>query len=107
RSARMLGHHGPGSEGNLASDFENKDDAVTPPEGNAPQESPKPEGKPESPRGKAKTEKVTAEKAAAESKAAAEPKPAVEAIPPAEAQVVPNGDPPIAPAEMPPAESKK
>ena len=87
----------------MASDFENKDDAVTPPEGQAPQETAKPEGKPESGRGRAKA----ADKAAAEPKAAVEPKPAVEAAPPAEFKPAPNGEPPAAAADTPPSETKE
>jgi transcription termination factor Rho len=94
----MLGHHRPGSEGNLASDLENKDDAVTTaqePE-QAQQETPKPEGKPEGRSRSKSAEKVTADKAAppAESKPAAPP---AEAAPPADSA-------PAAPAETKEAE---
>jgi transcription termination factor Rho len=88
----------------LASDFENKDDAVTPngqdPEA-APQDAPKPESKP---RGRSKS----AENAAPEK--GAEPKPAVaapvEPAPQAESKAPSDGDTP-ATADTPPAEPKK
>jgi len=98
----------------LASDFENKDDAVTPAQtpDPAPQETAKPEGKPEGGRGRAKAaDKASAESkpAAAESKPAvveSKPAPAAEAAPPAEAKA-----PDVAPAaiavEAPPAETKE
>jgi transcription termination factor Rho len=92
----MLGHHWPGSEGNLASDLENKDDAVTTaqePE-QAHQDPPKPEGKHEGRSRSKSAEKVSADKAAppVESKPAA---------PPAEAA------PPVAAVDTPPVESKE
>ena len=98
----------------MASDFENKDDAVTPAQtpDPAPQETAKPEGKPEGGRGRAKAaDKASAESkpAAAESKPAvveSKPAPAAEAAPPAEAKA-----PDVAPAaiavEAPPAETKE
>ena len=100
----MLGYHRPGSEGNLASDFENKDDAVTRPDAPA-QEATKPEGKPEGGRGRAKAtdkDKIAADKdkAAAESQPVAESKPEAESALPAEGA-------PVAIAEEPPVESKK
>src|SRR5690242_323367 len=85
----MLGRHWPGSEGNLASDLENKDDAVTTatPDANT-QEAAKPEGKPESGR---------RAKAAADKDKTPEAKPPVESAPAAA-----NADPP--PAETKEAE---
>jgi len=104
----MLGCHRPGSEGNLASDFENKDDAVTPngqDAGTSPQETPRPEGKPESGRrSKAAADKEKA--AAAEPKAAPEVKTAGESKP--EADPAPPADgAPAAVAEEPASEPKK
>ena len=80
----------------MASDFENKDDAVTP--GQDPQETSKPEGKPEGGRGrgrsadKASAEKASADKAAAE-KSTAEPKPAADPKPATEGKPVTEGKP--------------
>jgi transcription termination factor Rho len=108
----MLGHYRPGSEGNLASDFENKDDAVTPGQDAAAQEAAKPEGKPEGGRGRAKAadkDKMAAadkDKAPAESKPSAESKPFADSKP--EADPAPPADgPPVAVAEEPAAEPKK
>src|SRR6266849_4405731 len=105
----MLGHHRPGSEGNLASDIENQDPAVnTATNGEAVQnvavkpevppakseksdgsraDGNKAEGKPKAD-GRAKAEKTAAEaKPPAEPKPPAELKPVVEANP--DAEVVP------------------
>src|SRR6185437_6432918 len=101
----MLGRNRPGSEGNLASDFENKDDALTPApkEPATGQETAKPEGKPEGGKGRTKA----ADKAAAEPKAAAaEPKPAHESKPPPE-PAPPTEEAPVATAVDPAAEPKK
>ena len=91
----MLGRHRPGSEGNLASDLENKDDAVTTAAQDtgrgSPQETAKPEGKPEGGR-RAKS----AEKAAAADKAAAEPKPPRSQAAAAGSRAPRRGEPPVA-----------
>src|SRR5512144_1163702 len=94
----MLGRHRPGSEGNLASDFENKDDAVNngQTQDAAPQEAAKPEGKPESGR----RAKASADK---EKAPAAESKPAAETAPAAE----PKPASAVATADTPPAETKE
>jgi len=88
----------------LASDFENKDDAVNPTGQDAEtvqQETPKPEGKP---RGRSKSaENPAAEKTAEPKPAAAAP---VESAPPAESKASSDGET-VATAEVPPAESKK
>src|SRR5579872_3674508 len=92
----MLGHHRPGSEGNLASDLENKDDAVTTaqePE-QAQQDPPKPEGKPEG-----RSRSKSADKAAPP----VESKPAAEAAPPASAPVAA----PAVGSDAPPLETKE
>src|SRR6185295_13038004 len=88
-TARMLGHHWPGSEGNLASDFENKVDAVNPSQepDQAPQESNKPEGKP---RGRSKPAETAAPEKAAEPKPAVAPP--VEPAPQPELKPTSNGD---------------
>jgi transcription termination factor Rho len=93
----------------LASDFENKDDAVNngPAPDAAPQEAVKPEGKPESGR-RVKAAAADKEKApAAEAKPTAEAKPAAETAPPAELKPAPNGDPAAAPADAPASETKE
>ncbi|MCU1340041.1 MAG: transcription termination factor Rho, partial [Bryobacterales bacterium] len=77
----------------MASDLENKDDAVTTAAQDAAgplQEAAKPEGKPESGRGRAKA----ADKAAADPKPAAESRPAPESKPPVEAKPVSEPKPP-------------
>ena len=88
----------------MASDFENKDDAVNPTGQDAEtvqQETPKPEGKP---RGRSKSaENPAAEKTAEPKPAAAAP---VESAPPAESKASSDGET-VATAEVPPAESKK
>jgi len=100
----MLGHNRPGSEGNLASDFENKDDAVNPTGQDAEtvqQETPKPEGKP---RGRSKSaENPAAEKAAEPKPAAAAP---VESAPQAESKAASDGET-VANGDAPPTEPKK
>jgi transcription termination factor Rho len=100
----MLGHNRPGSEGNLASDFENKDDAVNPTGQDAEtvqQETPKPEGKP---RGRSKSaENASAEKAAEPKPAAAAP---VESAPPAEPKATSEGET-VANGDAPATEPKK
>jgi transcription termination factor Rho len=103
----MLGCHRPGSEGNLASDLENKDDAVTtatPDADTAVQETAKPEGTPQSGRRTKSADKAADPKPAA---AAAEAKPSVEPAPPAESAAAPNGDPAAAAADVPPGDAKK
>ena len=95
----------------MASDFENKDDAVTPAQDAPAQEAAKPEGKHEGGRGRAKAadkEKMAADKdkAPAESKPPAEPKSVAESKPDADPAPPAEGAP-VAVAEDPGAEPKK
>src|SRR5438045_4269599 len=80
----MLGHHRPGSEGNLASDFENQEPLDT---GNQAQPPAKAEGNKDAPppregRGRA----PRGERPPAEAKPPADVKPPVDAPPPADAK---------------------
>ncbi len=79
----------------MASDFENKDDAVTPGQDAPAQEAAKPEGKPEGGRGRAKAadkDKTAADKAAADPKPAPEAKTAVESRPEADPRSTGGGE---------------
>src|SRR5882724_1707534 len=102
----MLGHHWPGSEGNLASDLENQEPLDT---GNQAQPPPKPEGAPAKAEGnkdappprEARTKGPRGEKPPADARPPADAKPA-DVKPPVEAQsVVSDQTNPAEPIEAP------
>jgi hypothetical protein len=104
----MLGRHRPGSEGNLASDIENQDQAID--SGNQPQPPVKPEGPAREVRARAaRGEKPASDakspveaKGPIEAKLPVETRPPVEAKPPGEAE---NGSNPATAAEPVEAQS--